>query len=56
MATRVNISVKEVEQSTWRWAVAYAAHERFTMSALVMKALERYMSEVDPDGQFKGGG
>lgn len=52
---RKTIYVREADDHIWRRAVAYARQRRLTMSALIMTALERYLSEEDKtDAQFHG--
>jgi hypothetical protein len=53
VSIRVNISVRDSETSTWLWAVAYARSEKLSTSALIMKALEKYLARVDPEGRLR---
>lgn len=44
---RKTIYVREADDDIWRRAVAYAQARRLTMSALIMTALERYLTDAE---------
>lgn len=43
-----NVYVREDDAELWEWAQQYAKTHRWTTSAVVMMALERFRDEVQP--------